>query len=89
MDFIISKNKFFIKKVWFPGEDDTICELISVNKEINETVEVIASMLKEYKQQTDEYLDIKKYISEEEAELLLDLVSNEEAFLERVNNIID
>jgi hypothetical protein len=90
----MNNSRFFIKKVWFQGEDDTICELISINKEVKEhtsifNVEVIASLFREFQHQTEEYLDIKKYITQVEAELLSELVSNQAEFLERVNNIIE
>lgn len=91
----MTNNRYFIKKVWFPGDDnDTVCELISINKEVNEytsilNVEVIASHLREFKDHINEYIDIKKYISQEEAAQLSELVSNESVFLDRVNNIIE
>lgn len=100
----MSTQAFFIKKVLFESEDDLMVELISLNKEIFDNKEqdgktivsfkVIDSHIREIPKSigqgngTFNNIDIKKYISIEEAEELSQFSSNKEAFLERANNII-
>jgi hypothetical protein len=93
---ILIDKMFFIKKVLFKSDVNNICELISINKEVKDnkdfaiSVEVLASLFREYPHNNKEFvnLDIKRYISEEDAEQLSQLISNESAFLEQIDNII-
>jgi hypothetical protein len=95
---IIINSIHFIKKVVFPGDDGSVCELISLNKEISglkdnipfTNVKVIASTFRELPHHNNNVntLDIRKNISEKEVEVLSEILSNESAFIKQINTLI-
>lgn len=97
-------NSFFIKRVLFQGEQDSLVELISVTKEItektetNKTVkpEILVSHIRELPFKEAEKLglslennnDFKKYITKEQAEQVCSLVSDEKEFISLINKLL-
>lgn len=98
MSLNIIDINFFIKKILFKTEEQHYCELISLNKETIEkgdsgtsskNVTVLSSHYRELPEGLVlETMDLKKYISEEEANHLFNLETDESAFLEYTNNLI-
>lgn len=91
----IIDSRFFIKKILFKDQNEKFIELTSLNAEIHsgnsQQVEILSSFINELADDhgSTQLMDIKKYISQEEASDLLKLVANESDFLKQIDLLIE
>lgn len=89
---------YYIKKLYFPGENNSVVELISVTEETTDNVngvqvvtpEILASSIREFDSEYNKFEDnpeIKLVISEELANQLSELVEDQEKFLNLANSL--
>lgn len=82
---------YYIKKIYFPGDDNSVMELISVTKETVEhvngiqvvTPEILSSCIRKFNSDNIEqdYSEMKVFISKDQAQQLSELVEDLESYI--------